>query len=98
MSFDVFASELSAFFSRILVVGVAAERTVCDAGLFARVRGTKCSWGHSQFRGSLAHGEGIATLVPLIPVFLSYVLSFVYLGIYWNNHHHMLHTCQQVTG
>ncbi len=36
------------------------------------------------------HGEGIETLVPLIPVFLSYVLSFVYLGIYWNNHHHML--------
>jgi uncharacterized membrane protein len=44
------------------------------------------------------HGEGIATLVPVIPVFLSYVLSFVYLGIYWNNHHHMLHTCHQVTG
>src|SRR5215475_2113226 len=43
------------------------------------------------------HGAGIATLVPVIPVFLSYVLSFVYLGIYWNNHH-MLHTCQQVTG
>ena len=44
------------------------------------------------------HGEGIETLVPLIPVFLSYVLSFVYLGIYWNNHHHMLHTTQKVTG
>lgn len=44
------------------------------------------------------HGEGIETLVPLIPVFLSYVLSFVYLGIYWNNHHHMLHTVQTVTG
>src|SRR4030095_2688527 len=44
------------------------------------------------------HGEGIETLVPLIPVFLSYVLSFVYLGIYWNNHHHMLYACQQVTG
>jgi uncharacterized membrane protein len=44
------------------------------------------------------HGEGFETLVPLIPVFLSYVLSFVYLGIYWNNHHHMLHTCEQVTG
>src|SRR6185436_12843862 len=37
-------------------------------------------------------------LVPLIPVFLSYVLSFVYLGIYWNNHHHMLHTVSKVTG
>ena len=43
-------------------------------------------------------GEGIETLVPLIPVFLSYVLSFVYLGIYWNNHHHMLHATQKVTG
>jgi uncharacterized membrane protein len=44
------------------------------------------------------HGEDIETLVPLIPVFLSYVLSFVYLGIYWNNHHHMLHAVQGVTG
>ena len=44
------------------------------------------------------HGTGFGTLVPLIPVFLSYVLSFVYLGIYWNNHHHMLHTCRKVTG
>jgi uncharacterized membrane protein len=44
------------------------------------------------------HGEGLDALVPLIPVFLSYVLSFVYLGIYWNNHHHMLHTCKKVTG
>ncbi len=32
------------------------------------------------------------------PVFLSYVLSFVYVGIYWNNHHHMLHACHKVTG
>ena len=44
------------------------------------------------------HGEGIETLAPLIPVFLSYVLSFVYLGIYWNNHHHMLYACRLVTG
>jgi uncharacterized membrane protein len=44
------------------------------------------------------HGEGIETLVPLLPIFLSYVLSFVYLGIYWNNHHHMLHVTQRVTG
>jgi TMEM175 potassium channel family protein len=44
------------------------------------------------------HGEDIQTLLPLIPVFLSYVLSFVYLGIYWNNHHHMLHAVQTVTG
>jgi uncharacterized membrane protein len=44
------------------------------------------------------HGESIDTLAPLMPVFLSYVLSFVYLGIYWNNHHHMLHASHQVTG
>jgi uncharacterized membrane protein len=44
------------------------------------------------------HGVDFAVLGPLWPVFLSYVLSFVYLGIYWNNHHHMLHACQRVTG
>ena len=43
-------------------------------------------------------GENFRALAPLIPVFLSYVLSFVYVGIYWNNHHHMLHTCNKVTG
>src|SRR5206468_5793787 len=37
-------------------------------------------------------------LAPLLPVFLSYVLSFVYVGIYWNNHHHMLYACAAVTG
>ena len=44
------------------------------------------------------HGENVAVLLPLVPVLLSYVLSFLYLGIYWNNHHHMLHTCRTVTG
>ena len=44
------------------------------------------------------HGEGFDVLRPLVPVFLSYVLSFVYVGIYWNNHHHMLHACRKVTG
>jgi uncharacterized membrane protein len=44
------------------------------------------------------HGADLAALVPLIPKFLSYVLSFIYVGIYWNNHHHMLHACRQVTG
>ena len=44
------------------------------------------------------HGENFQALAPLIPVFLSYVLSFAYLGIYWNNHHHMLHVCEKVTG
>ncbi len=40
----------------------------------------------------------LADLKDLLPVFLSYVLSFIYLGIYWNNHHHMLHTTKHVTG
>lgn len=44
------------------------------------------------------HGDSIEALAPLLPVFLSYLLSFIYLGIYWNNHHHMLHTCRTVTG
>ncbi len=44
------------------------------------------------------HATGLADLKPLLPVFLSYVLSFVYLGIYWNNHHHMFHTTKHVTG
>ncbi len=44
------------------------------------------------------HGEDINSLAPLLPVFLSYVLSFIYIGIYWNNHHHMLQICEKVTG
>jgi uncharacterized membrane protein len=44
------------------------------------------------------HGAGLKDLAPLLPIFLSYVLSFLYVGIYWNNHHHMLHTCTTVTG
>jgi uncharacterized membrane protein len=44
------------------------------------------------------HGDDLRALLPLLPVFLSYVLSFVYLGIYWNNHHHMLHATRQVSG
>ena len=44
------------------------------------------------------HGESLDSLFPLLPVFLSYVLSFVYVGIYWNNHHHMLHASSKVTG
>ena len=43
-------------------------------------------------------GETLQALRPLVPVFLSYVLSFVYVGIYWNNHHHMLHATRKVTG
>lgn len=44
------------------------------------------------------HGSDYDVLIPLLPVFLSYILSFVYVGIYWNNHHHLLHTCNKVTG
>ena len=44
------------------------------------------------------HGDNLAALQPLLPVFLSYVLSFIYIGIYWNNHHHLLHTVKHVTG
>jgi uncharacterized membrane protein len=43
-------------------------------------------------------GHSIAALVPLASVLLSYVLSFIYIGIYWNNHHHMLHACEETTG
>jgi uncharacterized membrane protein len=44
------------------------------------------------------HDPSFAGLAPLMPVFLSYVLSFIYVGIYWNNHHHMFHACGKVTG
>jgi uncharacterized membrane protein len=44
------------------------------------------------------HGSDLQVLAPLLPTFLTYVLSFVYLGIYWNNHHHMLHATGRVTG
>lgn len=44
------------------------------------------------------HGADLAALWPLLPVFLSYLLSFIYVGIYWNNHHHMLHAAKRVNG
>lgn len=44
------------------------------------------------------HGYDFPSLEPILPVFLSYVLSFIYLGIYWNNHHHMFHVVQKVSG
>ena len=44
------------------------------------------------------HGGSLSDLEPLFPVFLSYVLSFLYIAIYWNNHHHMMHTIQKVSG
>ena len=43
------------------------------------------------------HGAEFSDLKPLIPKFISYLLSFVYLAIYWNNHHHMMHTVKQVS-
>jgi uncharacterized membrane protein len=43
------------------------------------------------------HGTTFAALQPLLPVFLNYILSFVYVGIYWNNHHHLLHAAQRVS-
>jgi len=44
------------------------------------------------------HGVELAELRPVLPAFLSYVLSFIYVGIYWNNHHHMLHAVRSVNG
>src|SRR6476619_2110732 len=44
------------------------------------------------------HDASLAALRPLWPVFLSYVMSFIYLGIYWNNHHHLLHIAEHVNG
>ena len=44
------------------------------------------------------HGTDAASLRPLIPAFMSYVLSFIYLGIYWNNHHHLMQAARQVDG
>ena len=44
------------------------------------------------------HGADLPALLPVLPVLLSYVLSFVYVGIYWNNHHHLMHAVSQVNG
>jgi TMEM175 potassium channel family protein len=44
------------------------------------------------------HGQEFSDLIPLLPIFLSYILSFIYLGIYWNNHHHLMQTVSRVTG
>jgi uncharacterized membrane protein len=46
----------------------------------------------------IPHGADLAAIRPLLPVFLSYVLSFIYLGIYWNNHHHLLQATRQING
>src|SRR6476469_4717361 len=44
------------------------------------------------------HGTSLATLTPMLPVFLAYVLSFIYVAIYWNNHHHLLHAAERISG
>jgi uncharacterized membrane protein len=46
----------------------------------------------------IPHGDSIRALAPIAPAFLTYVLSYVYLGIYWNNHHHMFHAITRVNG
>ncbi|MEP7145722.1 MAG: TMEM175 family protein [bacterium] len=47
----------------------------------------------------LPHGNSdFNSLIPLLPIFLSYILSFIYIGIYWNNHHHMLHGTAKISG
>jgi len=44
------------------------------------------------------HSTSLSALEPILPIFLSYVLSFIYVGIYWNNHHHLLHSTKRVSG
>jgi len=47
---------------------------------------------------TVLHGNDLAALLPILPIFLSYVLSFIFLGIYWNNHHHLFQAVQNVNG
>lgn len=47
---------------------------------------------------NVPHGQDLAALQPLVPALLSYVLSFLFIGIYWNNHHHLLHATQRING
>jgi len=46
----------------------------------------------------IPHGGELSSLMPILPVFLSYILSFIYIGIYWSNHHHMLYSVKHVNG
>ncbi|HEY8931153.1 MAG TPA: TMEM175 family protein, partial [Mucilaginibacter sp.] len=46
----------------------------------------------------IPHGADVRSLLPLLPVFVSYLLSFVYVGIYWNNHHHLMQVVESVNG
>ncbi len=44
------------------------------------------------------HGHDFAALAPMLPTFLSYLLSFVFIGVYWNNHHHLMHATSRING
>ncbi len=46
----------------------------------------------------IPHGDDLSVLKPILPIFISYVVSFIYVGIYWNNHHHMMHAVNKVNG
>jgi len=46
----------------------------------------------------LPHGAALSDLAPLVPTFISYVVSFIFIGIYWNNHHHMMHAVDKISG
>jgi len=46
----------------------------------------------------IPHGSDLSDLLPVLPVLMSYILSFVYVGIYWNNHHHMLYAVEKING
>src|SRR5207237_10877224 len=75
-------------------------------------KGIMCKWRHEAFsycviavaitikvhEMKVPHGTDVAALAPLVPVFFTYLLSFIFIGIYWNNHHHMLHAVEHVTG
>src|SRR5271156_187892 len=50
------------------------------------------------FELKVPHGTGAAALLPLVPTFLSYILSFFFLCLYWNQHHHLLHATKQING
>ena len=46
----------------------------------------------------IPHGDSLENLGPLVPIFISYILSFIHIGIYWNNHHHMMYAADKVNG
>ena len=91
--------------------GVGPARSIAEHDPLGRLAPWKTTGSKLSATGVLAiiitimvlelkvpHGSDWAALKPLLPVFLSYVLSFIYVGIYWNNHHHLLKTCHEVSG